>query len=156
MIKTEHIKLFFITLISVLLLQNCQIKRTTNTHGINYLENRYNILKINETNLNDTRKLLGYPHAKSINDRNTWYYFERTLQKGKLHKLGQNTLKNNNVLVLEFSNSGILKQKDIKTKNDMKNLKFSKKNTENVKIKKSFVNKFLGSIRQKMYGKRKF
>ena len=38
----------------------------------------------------------------------------------------------------------------------MKNLKFTKKITPNIKNQKSFVNRFLGSIRQKMYGKNKF
>ncbi len=47
-------------------------------------------------------------------------------------------------------------KKDIKTKEDMKKLRFTKENTENIKVKRSFVNRFLGSIRQKMYGKRKF
>lgn len=99
---------------------------------------------------------MGFPHAKSLNDSNTWYYFERTLQKGKMHKLGQNILKENNVLVLSFNSAGILEKKDIKTKEDMKKLRFTKENTENIKVKRSFVNRFLGSIRQKMYGKRKF
>ena len=45
---------------------------------------------------------MGFPHAKSLNDSNTWYYFERTLQKGKMHKLGQNILKENNALVFKF------------------------------------------------------
>ena len=72
-----------------------------------------------------------------------------------MHKLGQNILKENNVLVLSFNSAGIL-EKDIKTKEDMKKLRFAIKNTENIKVKKSFVNRFLGSIRQKMYGKRKF
>ena len=155
MIKTKHIKSIIIIL-SLILLQNCQVKRTTKTHGINYLENRYKILEVNKTNLNDARKLMGFPHAKSLNNSNTWYYFERTLQKGKMHKLGQNILKENNVLVLSFNSAGILEKKDIKTKEDMKKLKFSKENTENIKVKKSFVNRFLGSIKQKMYGRRKF
>ena len=113
--KTKHIKSIIIIL-SLILLQNCQVKRTTKTHGINYLENRYKILEVNKTNLNDARKLMGFPHAKSLNDSNTWYYFERTLQKGKMHKLGQNILKENNVLVLSFNSAGILKKKILKLK----------------------------------------
>ena len=67
----------------LLLLQNCQIKKSTKNHGINYLENRYNLLKVDFTNVNDTRTLLGYPHSKSIDNDKTWYYFERTISKGK-------------------------------------------------------------------------
>ena len=47
MIKTKHIKSIIIIL-SLILLQNCQVKRTTKTHGINYLENRYKILEVNK------------------------------------------------------------------------------------------------------------
>ena len=42
MIKTKHIKSIIIIL-SLILLQNCQVKSTNKTHGINYLENRYKI-----------------------------------------------------------------------------------------------------------------
>ena len=47
-------------------------------------------------------------------------------------------------------------KKELLNKTDMKNLKFTKKVTPNIKNQKSFVNRFLGSIRQKMYGKNKF
>tara|TARA_E500000178_G_C16792872_1_gene648851 strand:+ start:383 stop:832 length:450 start_codon:yes stop_codon:yes gene_type:complete len=143
-------------ILALLILQNCQIKKNTKNHGINYLENRFTLLEVDFTNTNDTRKLFGYPHSKALNDENTWYYFERTITKGNLHKFGQQVLKNNNVIVLSFNERGILKEKKILNKNDMKNIKFSKTITQSIKTKRSFVNKFLGSIRQKMYGKNKF
>ena len=40
-----------------------------------------------------------------------WIYIERTLSKGKYHKLGQHTLKENNVLVLVFNKFGVLENK---------------------------------------------
>ena len=33
---------------------------------------------------------MGQPHSKSITDENVWIYLERTLGKGKYHKLGSN------------------------------------------------------------------
>ena len=104
-------KIIYLSLI-LLLLQNCQIKKSTKNHGINYLENRYNLLKVDFTNVNDTRTLLGYPHSKSIDNDKTWYYFERTISKGSLHKIGQQVLKDNNVVVLTFNERGILKKKE--------------------------------------------
>ena len=148
-------RIIYLSLI-LLLLQNCQIKKSTKNHGINYLENRYNLLKIDFTNVNDTRTLLGYPHSKSIDNDKTWYYFERTISKGSLHKFGQQVLRDNNVVVLTFNERGILKKKEFLNKADMKDLKFTKKIPPNIKNQKSFVNRFLGSIRQKMYGKNKF
>ena len=42
------------------------------------------------------------------------------------------------------------------SKDDMKKIKYSKMQTENPVTKQSFVSSFLQSVRQKMYGKRKF
>ena len=38
----------------------------------------------------------------------------------------------------------------------MNKVKYSQYETENTVVKESFVGRFLSSIRQKMYGKRKF
>ena len=101
-------------------------------------------------------KLIGNSHSTSIQDENTWIYFERTITKGKLIKLGQNVLKKNNVLELKFDKYGILKEKKIYSKENMKKVKYLKKETENNISQQSFVEKFLSSVKQKMYGKRKF
>ena len=139
-----------------LFLQNCSIKEPNKSHGINFLENREKILIVDKTNQNDVVKLIGNPHTVSLTDKNTWIYFERTISKGKLIKLGQNILKKNNVLELKFDKYGVLKNKIIYTKNNMKEVKYSKSETVNNVSQQSFVGKFLGSVRQKMYGKRKF
>ena len=79
MIKKNLIILFLI------LLANCQLQESKKLHGINYLENRKNILEVNKSNKNDVIKLLGNPHSKSINNEEKWFYFERMIQKGELH-----------------------------------------------------------------------
>ena len=124
-------------------------------HGINYLKNRENILVINKDNKNDVIKLLGNPHSKSMNNENKWFYFERMITRGKLHKLGRNVLKENNVLEVEFNKYGVLTKKRLYTKNDMKKVKSSKKETKNTVEQKSFLNSFLSSIMTKMQGRRK-
>jgi len=109
---------------------------------------------VNTSNKNDVLKIIGQPHSKSISDENEWVYFERILTKGGYHKLGQNVLKSNNVLIINFDKYGILKNKKFLNKYDKKTVKFSKDNTENELSKKSFVEKFLNSVRSKMYSNR--
>ena len=113
-------------------------------------------MEIGKTNKNDVIKLIGNPHTVSLHDHNTWIYFERTITRGKLIKLGQNVLKENNVLELKFDKYGILENKKILTKDDMNTVKYSEKETENNISQQSFIGKFLSSVKQKMYGKRKF
>ena len=137
--------------IILLIFTGCQLKEPSKKHGILFLENRSNQLKISKNNKNDVLKLIGKPHVKSINDENNWYYIERVLTKGEFHKLGQNVVKVNNVLVLSFDKYGILEKKDFYDKNDIRKVNFSKKITENNLSKTSFVESFLSSIRSKMY-----
>ena len=151
----KHKELFYIIFFAFFL-NNCQLKEANKTHGINFLENREKVLVVGTTNKNDVIKLIGNSHSTSIQDENTWIYFERTITKGKLIKLGQNVLKKNNVLELKFDKYGILKEKKIYSKENMKKVKYLKKETENNISQQSFVEKFLSSVKQKMYGKRKF
>ena len=78
-------------------------------------------------------------------------YFERVLKKGKYHRLGQNIVKVNNVLLISFDKYGILKNKSLFDKNDIETISFSEEITENNLSKKSFAEKFLQSIKKKMY-----
>ena len=100
--------------------------------------------------------MIGKPHSISIKDTGTWIYIERTTKKGNLIKLGQNVLTNNNVLELKFNKYGVLSGKKILNKKNMQEVKYAKNTTENNIRKKSFVGKFLSSVRQKMQGKRQF
>ena len=131
-------------------LLNCQRNKVVNSHGIMYLENRQELLKINESNKNDVINRLGQPHSTSISKDDTWIYIERTKTKGKVYTLGRNVLVNNNVLVVSFNEYGILKEKIFYDKENMKDYKFSKVETENDIRKGSFVTSFLQSLRQKM------
>ena len=73
-----------------------------------------------------------------------------------MHKLGRNILEKNNILELQFDNYGILTAKKLYTKKDMNKIAYSKNETENSVGETSFITSFLSSLRQKMYGKRKF
>ncbi len=143
--------LFFIIFF---ILIGCQLQEPTKTHGILFLENRSNQLTVNKHNKNDVIKLVGLPHTKSIKNNHDWIYIERILSKGSFHKIGQNVLKTNNVLVLSFNKYGILNKKKFLTQNDLNKISFSKDITDNDLARKSFVEKFLSSVRSKMYSNR--
>ena len=149
--KIEYHKncLFLFTFIFLL---SCQLQEPSKNHGIIFLKNRSDKLVIDSSNKNDVIKIIGQPHSKSINNENEWIYIERILTKGEYHKLGQNILKENNVLVLKFDKFGILKNKFFYDKNNKNKLKFTEKETINEITQKSFIEKFLTSIREKMYG----
>ena len=79
---------------------------------------------------------------------------ERVLTKGEYHKLGQNILKSNNLLILTFDKFGILIDKQLLDKNDIKDIEFSESKTKNKITQRSFVEKLLQSLKGKMYGNR--
>ena len=137
------------------ILIGCQLQEPNKNHGIVFLENRAKKLIINESNKNDVIKIIGQPHSKSVDDQDIWIYLERTLGKGKYHKLGKHILKTNNTLVLSFDKYGVLETKQIYKKEDVQKILFSKKTTTNEMTKKSFVESFLSSVRSKMYRNRK-
>ena len=83
--------LFFILL-------GCQLQEPASNHGILFLQNRSEKLEVKKTNKNDVIELLGYPHTKTLKKDDIWIYIERTLSKGKYHRLGSHTLKTNNTL----------------------------------------------------------
>ena len=145
----NHISLFAFFILVIL--NACKLQEPSKNHGIVFLKNRSEKLELNKTNKNDVIRIIGQPHTKSINNNNDWIYIERVLTKGEYHKLGQNILKSNNVLVLSFNKYGILEKKIFLDKNDKKRLKFSNRETQNELTQKSFVEKLLTSIREKMY-----
>ncbi len=154
-LKVKHLKTFIIILI-FFILSHCQLKKPVKGHGINFLENRSNKITINSTNKNDIIKILGNPHSKSISDENLWFYFDRKLTSSNLLNIKNDKLLENNVLVIKFDNKGIAVKKEFYNKEDMKKIAYLEKKTENPVTRESFVSKFLQSVKQKMYGKRKF
>ena len=145
--------LYFLSIF--LFIISCQRNEIVKTHGIAFLEKREKLIFVKKSNKNDVISIFGQPSTKGMNDDNLWIYIERTLEKGKLLKLGRNYLKKNNVLVLEFDKYGILADKKLSTMDDMQKLVFVEDITENEIRKQNFINSFLSSIRQKMQSRRK-
>jgi len=150
-VSKNHNTLF---LILFFILIGCKLQEPTKSHGILFLENRSNQLVVKKDNKNDVIKLFGSPHSKSFNNDDEWIYIERVLTKGSFHKLGQNVIKSNNVLVLSFNKYGIINQKKFLDQSDLNKLSFSKDITDNDLSKRSFVESFLSSVKSKMYSNR--
>ena len=152
-IKKFHNNILYLLVFIILI--SCKLQEPLKTHGIIFLENRSQKLVVNQSNKNDVIRIMGRPHIKEDEINQSWIYLERILSKGKYHKLGRHILKENNVLVLNFDKYGVLKNKQFLKKEDLKKLEFSEKITENELTQKSFVQKFLQSIKQKMYSNQK-
>ena len=148
-------KVIFLTLITFFLIANCSQREVIKTHGIAYLEKREKLIIINETNKNDTVKLLGKPSTKGMVDDNLWIYIERTKVRGSMFTFGKSHIKKNNILVIEFNNYGIASRKEFYNKDNMNKISFAKDITVNEIRKENFIESFLASVRQKMQTKKK-
>ena len=140
------ILLFILTLF----LTNCKLNKIVNHHGIHNLELKSTELIINQTNINDIKRILGPPSSRSYFDNDIIIYLERKTSNSKLLKLGKRKLLTNNVLLLEIDNKGILIKKDFLDKEDLKKLRISQKATGIKTQKESFIKQALSNILNKI------
>ena len=94
--------------------------------------------------------MLGKPSTRSKFNNDVWIYIERKQTQSRLKNLGKMKIYENNVLVLEIDNYGLLKKKDFYDLNDMKKINVVKKTTEGNITKNSFIYDFMSSMRQKI------
>jgi outer membrane protein assembly factor BamE (lipoprotein component of BamABCDE complex) len=141
---------FFLIFISTILLTNCTFKKVDKHHGVPFLEKKQKLLVVDESNKNDIKKILGTPSAISKFDSDIWIYIERKLTQSELKNFGRMKVLENNVLVLEIDNQGILKNKSFYDKNDMEDIKIVSTTTSDNFTKKSFIYNFMSSMRQKI------
>ena len=129
---------------------NCGFKKRIDHHGVHLLKKKSDMIKISETNKNDIIKLLGPPSVKSTFNNDLYFYIERKTTTDKLIKLGKKKFLENNVLVLEIDDRGILFKKQFFDLNKMKKLTVVSKETTVDYQKQSFIYDFLSSMRQKV------
>ena len=143
------IKILYIIIIS-LIVTNCSFKKVVKHHGVPFLEKKQALLKVNESNKNDIKMILGNPSTKSKFDNDVWIYIERKQTQSELKNLGRMKIFKNDVLVLELNNYGILKKKNFYNKDDMEKIKIVEATTEAGFRKNSFIYDFMSSMRQKI------
>ena len=139
-----------IYLILLIFISNCTLNKVVNHHGVHFLDKKHKILILNSSNKNDILSKLGPPSTESTFDNDLWIYIERKETKSSMVTLGRKKLIVNNVLILEINDMGILVEKKFLNIDDMQKINFSKKQTNVISSKDSFVYEFLSSLRQKI------
>ncbi|MDC3204254.1 outer membrane protein assembly factor BamE [Candidatus Pelagibacter sp.] len=133
-----------------LIVTNCSFKPVVKHHGVPFLEKKQASLIVNKSNKNDIKKTLGSPSTTSKFDNDIWIYIERKQTQSKLKNLGRMKIFQNDILVLEIDNYGILKKKEFYNKEDMENIKIVEATTEAGFKRDSFIYNFMSSMRQKI------
>tara|TARA_B100001027_G_scaffold22813_1_gene13430 strand:- start:179 stop:631 length:453 start_codon:yes stop_codon:yes gene_type:complete len=139
----------FYFLFIFLLTLNCSINKVSNIHGSRFLEDKYAKIQINKTNKNDIRKLVGPPSSVGLFD-NIWIYVERNKTNQSLIKLGKKKISENNIIILEFSDAGLVSKKEFFNINDMKDLKIAEKKTVKNFRQDNLVYDIFSTLREKI------
>jgi len=129
---------------------NCSTNKVSKNHGFKSLETKFEKIVINQTNKNDIINLIGPPSTKSDFNKNKWFYIERRKTNQSLIKLGQKKIEKNNILMVEFNNRGILKNKKIFDVNNMNEIKYVKSLTQKEYKQNNFLYGIFTSFREKM------
>jgi outer membrane protein assembly factor BamE (lipoprotein component of BamABCDE complex) len=143
-----HSKIIYF--IIFLLLTNCNVKKASNIHGISSLKNKSKNIIISKSNKNDVKNILGPPSVKSNFDENLWIYLETKKTNQSVFKFGEQKIEKNNVLVINLNQIGIVSKNEFYDINNLNNITFSKKTTENIYEKDSYLYNLLSSLREKM------
>ena len=139
-----------IILISIFLLTlNCSTNKVSNIHGYRFLETKQEKIISNKSNKNDVRKLIGPPSSVS-KFGDTWIYIERKKTNQSIYKLGVKKISKNNVLIVKFSNRGLVSEINLLNLNNMNDLAISDKKTLKKYKQDNFVYNILTSLKDKI------
>ena len=133
-----------------IIIVNCSGNKVSNYHGTKSLDTKFNIIQVNSTNKNDLLNIFGPPSTISDFNKNKWIYVERLKTNQSLIKLGAQKVKKNNILVVELSNNGILKEKKLLDLNDMNDLKYLKETTNKEFKNSGMLYGIISSLREKI------
>jgi|TARA_B110000259_G_C13740072_1_gene292119 outer membrane protein assembly factor BamE (lipoprotein component of BamABCDE complex) len=133
-----------------LFIANCTLNKVIKHHGVHFLEKKHKQLIVGTSNKNDIIKLLGPPSTKGAFAEDLWIYIEMATSSSRLTRLGKKTLVNNNVLILDINNKGLLSKVTFLNKDNMNKYEFSNNTTQMSYTKDKFIYEFLKTLRQKM------
>jgi outer membrane protein assembly factor BamE (lipoprotein component of BamABCDE complex) len=139
-----------ITVLIFFTITNCNLNKNIEHHGVHLLEEKNKKLKVNENNKNDIISILGPPSIQSSFDNDIMFYIERKIATKSMFKLGKRDIIQNNVLMVEVDNRGMLIKKTFFDLNEMNDLDITERITEVDYTKSSFIYDFLSSMRQKI------
>tara|TARA_B100001250_G_C19744694_1_gene764739 strand:- start:750 stop:1211 length:462 start_codon:yes stop_codon:yes gene_type:complete len=139
----------FILLLFIFIL-SCSTNKISKNHGFRSLESKYEKIVLNETNKNDIINIIGPPSSKSEFNLNKWIYIERRKTNQSIFKLGIKKIEKNNILIVEFNNMGLLKDKKLLDLNDMQDVKYAKSITTKEFKKDNVLFNIFSSMREKI------
>ena len=128
---------------------NCSINKVSNTHGLKFVEKKYENIQVNKNNKNDIRRLIGPPSSISKFD-DIWFYIERKKTNQSLFKLGKKKISKNNIIIIEFNKMGLVANKSILDLNNMNDLKIAEKKTFKKFKQDNFIYNILSTLREKI------
>jgi len=133
-----------------LFITSCTLNKVIKHHGVHFLEKKQQQLIIGTSNKNDIIELLGPPSTRGTFEDDLWIYIEITTSSSKLSRLGKKTLINNNVLILDIDNKGLLTKVIFLNKDNMNKHEFTNDTTQMNYSKNKFIYEFLKTLRQKI------
>ena len=139
-----------ILLLLIIFLSNCNLTEVNNSHGVGFLVEKTKKININQSNQNDILNIFGPPSTTDFFNEDRWIYIERSMTKGKVLNLGRNIIKENNTLLIDFDENGLVTKYEIIDKNKMKKVKFNKNETQTITSNQDFIYSFLSSLRRKI------
>ena len=141
-------KIIFIIILFFTL--SCSTNKVSQNHGYKALNTKFEKITINKTNKNDVISIIGPPSSKSDFDDNKWFYIERRRTNQSLIKLGIKKIEKNNILIVEFNQMGILKNKKLIDLNKMNDVKYVKSTTSKDFENNNFLYDLFTSLREKI------
>ncbi len=136
-------------LIVFLFTLNCSINKVSNNHGLMLIEKKIDRIKLNKTNKNDVRLIIGPPSSISEFD-DIWFYIERKKTNQSIFKLGTKKISKNNILILEFNNLGLVSDKKFLNLNDMNDLEIAEKETKKKFGQDNAIYNIMTTLREKI------
>ena len=141
----KKIVLFLFFLITI----SCSVNKVSNTHGLRFIEKKYDQIVINKSNKNDMRQIIGPPSSISKFGE-MWFYIERKKINQSLLKLGKKKISNNNILILEFNEKGLVVDKNLLNLDNMNDIKIAEKKTMKKFKQDNLVYNILSTLREKI------
>ena len=137
-------------LIIIIFITACSSNKVSKNHGFISLENKFEKIIVNKSNKNDIIKNIGYPSSISEFNSNKWFYIERKQTNQSLLKLGIKKISKNNILIIKFSENGLVEKKNLVDLNDMNDLQYVKKITTKDFEQDNTIYNIFSSLREKI------
>lgn len=130
----------------IIFLQSCSLEKIDNVHGITNLQVKTKNIKLNSSNKNDVKNILGPAPITSENDK-IWSYFE---VRETRNKIGQKKIYKNDYVELLFNKYGVVEIINFYDLSNMKKIKYSENVTETMAIKNTILEGLLNSTRKRL------